>query len=190
MLSDAIGAAPLEPRGFLEPFGVLHDHRGAHHRERLVGDEDPVASGEQIALEPALAQVLAQHLHHASRRRDVIVDRDAAPDEAAFSTSNTARQPIRVGFVGTEEAEVGCFAVVDVHVAQKVAELARGFAPNGRGCGHLDRVLADVTESPMGANHVRRSRADSRPCVVRPAAQAPRVPAPSVRRGRTANSGR
>ena len=63
-------------------------HRGRDHRERLVGGEQPVAAGQHVALEPALAEVLAQHLHHPAVGRDVVVD-----GERSGSTQAAVRRP-------------------------------------------------------------------------------------------------
>ena len=42
--------------------------------ERLVAVEQAVPPGEQVALEPALALVLAEHLQHAAGAGQVLVD--------------------------------------------------------------------------------------------------------------------
>ena len=57
----------------LQPLGVLVEHRVDDVDERLVAGEEAVAAGEQVAFEPALALVLAQHFHDAAVGRDVIV---------------------------------------------------------------------------------------------------------------------
>ena len=57
----------------IEPLRVLHEHRSRHHRERFVRREQAVPPRQQVRLEPALAQVLAQHFHHPAVRSEVIV---------------------------------------------------------------------------------------------------------------------
>ena len=52
---------PGQVRRDLQPLGVLVEHRIDDVDERLVAVEEPVPPGEQIALEPALALVLAEH---------------------------------------------------------------------------------------------------------------------------------
>ena len=52
---------------FLQPFGVLVEHRIDHVHEGFVGGEEAVAAGENVAFEPAFKRVLAEHLHDASR---------------------------------------------------------------------------------------------------------------------------
>ena len=60
--------APRDCPADLQPLGVLVEHRIDDVDEGLVAGEEAVAAGEQVAFQPALAQVLAQHLHHAARR--------------------------------------------------------------------------------------------------------------------------
>ena len=55
---------PGQPVRLLQPLAVLHGLGGADHGEGLVGGEESVPSGEGVALEPAVAVVLRQHLHH------------------------------------------------------------------------------------------------------------------------------
>ena len=54
--------------GDVQPLRVLVEHRIDDVGERLVGVEEPVPAGEQIALQPAEQRVLRQHLHHAAVR--------------------------------------------------------------------------------------------------------------------------
>jgi len=62
-LSDATGSRHGSSAGVLQPLGVLDQHGRGHHREGLVGGEDAVPAGQQIALEPALAEMLGEHFH-------------------------------------------------------------------------------------------------------------------------------
>ena len=69
-------APPGQFRRDLQPLGVLVEHRIDDVDERLVAVEQPVPPGEQIALQPALALVLAEHrVQHASGRREKFVVR-------------------------------------------------------------------------------------------------------------------
>ena len=52
---------------------MLVEHAIDDVDERLIATEVPMPSGQQIALKPALAQVLAQHLHHPPGDRQVLV---------------------------------------------------------------------------------------------------------------------
>ena len=66
---------PPQVRRDLQPFCVLVDHRIDHVDECLVAVEESMPPGEQVALEPALALVLAEHFHHAPLGREKFVIR-------------------------------------------------------------------------------------------------------------------
>ena len=59
----------------LQPLGVLVEHGVDDVDEGLVAVEQPVAPGEQVALQPALAHVLREHLHDTAGGRQVVVSR-------------------------------------------------------------------------------------------------------------------
>mmetsp|Transcript_5277 Transcript_5277/g.17823 ORF Transcript_5277/g.17823 Transcript_5277/m.17823 type:complete len:490 (+) Transcript_5277:1099-2568(+) len=69
------GLAPADLEGRLEPLGVLVDHRVHELGKGLVGGEHAVAPRQHVALEPPLARVLREDLHHAAVRRRVRVAR-------------------------------------------------------------------------------------------------------------------
>jgi hypothetical protein len=58
---------------YRKPLGVLVEHRIDHVGECLLAEKETMPAGEQIAFEPSLAHVFAEHFHGASVRRDVIV---------------------------------------------------------------------------------------------------------------------
>ena len=88
----------------LQPLRVLIEHRVDDVDERFVAGEEAVASGEQIAFQPALAHVLAQHFHDAAVGRDVIVGRQDRAGEDAVGRLEHGAQAIRCGFVGPDDA--------------------------------------------------------------------------------------
>ena len=57
-------APPRQAARNLQPFGMLVEHGIDDVDEGLVAGEQAVPAGEQIAFEPALAEMLAQDLHH------------------------------------------------------------------------------------------------------------------------------
>ena len=65
--------SPLDLVANLQPLRMLVDHGIDDVDEGLVAGEEAVPAGQQIAFEPALALVLAQHLHHASVGRKMVV---------------------------------------------------------------------------------------------------------------------
>ena len=67
---------PGDVAGRLQPLGVLVEHRIDDVDEGLVAGEEAVPAGQQVAFQPALALVLAEHLHHAALVGDVVVAGD------------------------------------------------------------------------------------------------------------------
>ena len=99
--------------GLLEPFGVLVEHGIDDVDEGLVGGEEAVAAGEDVALEPAFERVLAEHLHHAAVGGDlgaVGVFGLVFGEPGLLASVVDAVEPVGGGFVGAEDAE-------DCHVA-------------------------------------------------------------------------
>ena len=60
------GPAPGDVPRHLQPLGVLVEHRIDDVNERFIAVEEAVPAREEVALQPALALVLAEHLHHAA----------------------------------------------------------------------------------------------------------------------------
>ena len=89
-----------------------------------------MAAAQQVALQPALAVVLGEHLHHPSLRGDVLV-LGAGVHQAAVLDLEDGAEPVGVGLVGAEEAER--LRVGHVEVAQQLAEAAGRFGPLGAG---------------------------------------------------------
>src|SRR5215207_661692 len=138
------GLPPGEVDGLLQPLGVLHYHRGGDHRERLVGGEEAVAAGEQVALEPALTEVFAQDLEDPPRGRDVVVDRERLADEAAVLDLEDGAEPIGVGLVRAEEPEVSRIGVACEGIAEHLTQASGGLVVLLRWRRHLDGVAAEV----------------------------------------------
>ena len=73
--------------------------------------------GEQIAFEPALAHVLAEHLHDAAVGREMLVGRqDRLGMKARSVASKTALEAVRGRLVGAERRGscVAAFCLIDV----------------------------------------------------------------------------
>jgi hypothetical protein len=110
----------------LQPLGVLVEHGVDDVHEGLVGREEAVASGQQVAFEPALEGVLGEHLHHAA------VDPELGPvgvvgqglgHPALLGDGVGGVELVRGGLVGTEQAEVA--GIGGQRVAQQGAERPR-----------------------------------------------------------------
>ena len=103
--------APGQPLAGLEPLGVLVEHRVDDVDERLVAGEQAVPAGEQVALQPALAQVLGEHLDHPAVGYEVLVDRQHLGLPLLAGDLVDGVEPVGRGLVRAEEAEVAGLGV-------------------------------------------------------------------------------
>ena len=138
-------APPRQFERHLQPFGVLAEHRIDDADEGFVAVEQPVPAGQQIALEPALALVLAEHrIEHAAGGREelVVLDRPRIP--LAIGDLEDGAQEVRQRLVGAEDAEIPLLLVQLDDVAQELAEHHRVLGVDGAGRRHVDRMDAEV----------------------------------------------
>ena len=101
---------------------------------------------QYVPLEPAVAQMLAQHLHHPSVRRDVIVDGDDGFDRATILDGEDVPQPVRVRLIGAEEAEPLGLILPLKEITHHLPELPGGLVVLGGGLEDWNRVLPKVRE--------------------------------------------
>src|SRR5436305_990471 len=83
-------------------------------------------AGQQVALQPALAEVLAEDFHHAPVGREVLVGGQRVGVPGAVGGLEERAQAVRRRLVGAEDAEVVGVAADDV--AQEGAEHTRRLA--------------------------------------------------------------
>ena len=133
----------------LQPLGVLVEHRVDDVDERLVAGEEAVPAGEQVALEPALALVLAQHLHHPPVGGEVVVVGQDLRDPGAVGDLEHVLPAVRVVLVRAEQPEVPRLQVELHHVAQVLAHDPGGLRHGRAGRGHLDGVVAEVRQAQV-----------------------------------------
>ncbi len=69
---------------------MLVEHRIHDVHECLVTREKSVSPSEEIAFEPTLAEVLAQHLHHTCVRREVLIRVPLADDHSSGKAASIA----------------------------------------------------------------------------------------------------
>ena len=98
--------APAELARGLQPLRVLVEHRVDDVDERLVAGEQPVAAGQQVALEPALARVLGEDLHHPPVGREILVVGQLAPQPRLAGRLVHRLQAVGRVLVRREQAEV------------------------------------------------------------------------------------
>ena len=99
--------------------------------------------GERVAFEPSLMAMLAQHFHHAAVVRDVIVVALDAAHQASVLDVEHVAEAIRVGFVGTEQAEVMLLGIAREDIAHHLAEGSRRFDLDAAGLLELHRVVGE-----------------------------------------------
>src|SRR5215469_2498426 len=90
-----------------------------------------------------MTQVLAEHFHHTPIRRDMIVNQDDGFHRTAILNRKDIPEAIRVGLVGTEEAEVRLPGISGKRVSQQLAELARRLMALCSRPGHLKRIISE-----------------------------------------------
>ena len=116
--------------------------------ERLVAVEEAVPARQQVALEPALAEVLGQDLHHAAVGREVLVGRAASRRSRPGPSPRTRR---RAGSTrsrpGPKSRKLSGFAAITSRrnaPSTRVASLVRR-----AGLRHVDRVVAEVGQDEV-----------------------------------------
>ena len=132
-----------------QPLGVLVEHRVDDVNEGLVAREEAVAAGQEIALQPALALVLAEHLHHPAVGRQVVVPRNRLRHPGAVGDLEHVLPAVRVALVGTEEAEVPGVHVELHHVAEEPPHDPRRLGSDGAGCGYLHGIVAEIGQAQV-----------------------------------------
>ena len=114
--------------------------------ERLVAVEQAVPAGQQITLEPALALVFGQHLHHPAGAGQMLVDLGAEELGVPLFVGHVEHrlQPVGRGLVGPEDAEV--VGVEPDHLGEPPPEHPGGLGGRRAGRGHVDAVVAEVRQ--------------------------------------------
>ena len=120
------------PRQFerdLQPFRMLAEHRIDDADEGLIAVEQAVSPRQQIALEPSLALMLAEHgVQDATLRREKLIVVDFAGVPLAIGDLKDVAEKIRKRLVRTEDAEIALVLVEARHVAKEFARAPRCLA--------------------------------------------------------------
>ena len=104
-----------------------------------------MAAGEHVALQPALAVVLGEHLHDPPV--GLVVGVDLGVDRPLVGVVlDLEQRPQAVGgdLVGAHHAEVGLLAVELEHLAEVLADRAQRALAGAAGLLERDRVLAQL----------------------------------------------
>ena len=138
---------PGKPVRHLEPLRMLVEHRVDDVNERFVAVEQTVSPGQQVTLQPALAEVLAQHLHHPAIRREVVVGWQDLGEPIAIGDVEHGAQPVRCGFIRPHQPEVAGVAVD--HVSEERPEHLGRLIKCRPGLVDLDRKRAEVGQPQL-----------------------------------------
>ena len=92
-------------------------------------------AGQQVALQPALALVLAEHFHHPAVRAELVVLRIDVGHVAAVGHLQHVLPAVRVVLVRAEQAEVVALQVLLHDVAEELAHHAGGLGRGRPGLG-------------------------------------------------------
>ena len=130
-LSEDTGARQDSSRADAKPLGVLVEHGINDVNKGLVGREEAMAAGEQIAFEPTLQSVLGKHLQDPPVARQlaavsVLWKIVGQPQFLAHLVDRV--EPVRAVFVGAEDPEVRWVLAHNVpqEAAQGTGVLSRG----------------------------------------------------------------
>ena len=141
------GPPPRDVIAHLQPLGVLVEHRVNDVDKRLVTGEEPMSAREQIAFEPTLALVLAQHFHHPTVGCELVVVIEPLRHPGAIGDFEHVLPAVRIILVRTEQTEVLAVEILLHHVAEKLAHDARGLGAGRAGFLDFDRVLAEIRQA-------------------------------------------
>ena len=128
----------------LQPLRVLVEHRIDDVDERLVAVEEAVAAGEEVALEPALAEVLREDLHDpAARARAGRRAASVSAFQVLSVTSRTASSRFDAVSSGPNKRKVSQVRPIDV--AQELPR-TRVASAEERRAHRPDGVVAEVRQ--------------------------------------------
>ena len=138
-------APPGQLVGHLQPLGMLAEHGVDDADEGFVAVEQAVPPGQQVAFQPALTLMLAQHgIEHAAIGRQELVLGHLARIPLPACHLEHGVEHVGERLVRAEDAEVARGLVQRRDVAQEPAEHPRVLGGDGAGRGHRDGVGAEV----------------------------------------------
>ena len=138
------GPAPGDVAAYLEPLGVLVEHRIDDVDEGFVAGEEAVPAGEQIAFEPALAHVLAEDFHDAAVGRDVVVDGNDFGGDSRLVTSNSGAQRLESVSSGETTRKFFASAFSFMTSRRKTPMTRVDSALDDAGLRHIHGVIAEI----------------------------------------------
>ena len=123
---------------------MLIEHRTDDVDERLITRKEAVSSGQQVALKPTLAHVLAQHFHDAAVGAEIGIDRLDIGHPFLPGDFVNRFQPVRCGLVRAKQPKILLAEIELHHITQKRSEHPRCFGPHAAGYRHRHGVVVEV----------------------------------------------
>ena len=147
-------AAPGQFQRYFQPFRMLVEHRVHDADERFVAVENAVPPGQQIAFQPALALMLAQHgIHHTAGGRQELVVAEFLAIPLAVGCFEYRRQQVRQRLVRAEETEIAPLLVQRDHIAQEQTQDGRIAAGNGPRRRHIHGMYTEIRHAQIAQKH-------------------------------------
>ena len=126
--------APGQFRRYLQPLGMLAEHRIDDANEGLIAVEQPVPPGQQISFQPTLALMFAEHrVQHASGGREEFVVTLFPCVPLTIGSFKDRAQEIRERLIGTEDPKITLLLIQLGHVAQELTQHERILAIDSAG---------------------------------------------------------
>src|SRR4029077_12711850 len=112
----------------------------------LLKEKEAVLAGQKIAFEPALALVLGQHLHYASRRRQVLIVCNASRVPRPVCHRKHVLPAIGIELVRAEQAKIARFEVAAHDAPKKRAHHAGGLDIDGSWTWNRDGGIPKIRQ--------------------------------------------
>src|SRR5688572_2790167 len=119
------GPAPRDVVAYLQPFSVLVEHRVDDMNKSLVTREKTMPARQEVAFEPTLALVLAQHFHDAAVGGELVIEVETLRVPGPVSHIEHVLPAVRIIFVWTEQAKILTLEI-ELHYVTQVAALNPG----------------------------------------------------------------
>ena len=150
MFSERDRPPPGDVPRHLQPLGVLVEHRVDDVDERLVAVEQPVAAGEQVAFEPALALVLAEHLHDPAVGGEVVVGRRRPrPPTACRSPRRRPSRRFEAVSSGPKMRKFRWSSLSSITSRRNLPSVRVSSFIDAAGPGDVDGVVAEVGQAQV-----------------------------------------
>ena len=95
---------------------------------------------QQISLQPSLALMLAEHLHHPALQSQMLIARNRFRDPLPFRHLKDGIQTIRHRLIRPKDAEILLVVIQLDHIANEFAQNARIFRVGRPGLGQIDPI--------------------------------------------------